>query len=50
MDNVDLGKTDLKVSRICLTCMTYGSPDWRPWILTEAEGRPIIERAFELGI
>ena len=50
MDYVHLGKTGLKVSRICLGCMTYGAPDWRPWILSEAEGRPMIERAWELGI
>ena len=50
MDYVNLGRSGLKVSRICLGCMTYGSPDWRPWILSEAEGRPMIERAFELGI
>ncbi len=35
MDTVNLGKTGLKVSRICLGCMTYGSPDWRPWILRD---------------
>ena len=50
MDYVNLGRSGLKVSRICLGCMTYGSPEWRPWILSEAEGRPMIERAFELGI
>jgi aryl-alcohol dehydrogenase (NADP+) len=50
MDYVPLGKSGLKVSRICLGCMTYGDPGWRPWILSEAEGRPIIERAFELGV
>lgn len=33
MDLVPLGKTGLKVSRLCLGCMTYGSPKWRDWIL-----------------
>jgi aryl-alcohol dehydrogenase-like predicted oxidoreductase len=30
MDHVRLGQTGLKVSRLCLGCMTYGSPKWRP--------------------
>jgi len=50
MQYVRLGQTGLKVSRLCLGCMTYGDPGWRPWILPEAEGRPFIERAWELGI
>jgi len=47
---VRLGATGLKVSRICLGCMTYGSKRWREWILEEEESRPLIQRALELGI
>jgi aryl-alcohol dehydrogenase-like predicted oxidoreductase len=50
MEYVSLGKTGLKVSRICLGTMTYGTPDWRDWVLPEDESRPIIKRALELGI
>jgi aryl-alcohol dehydrogenase (NADP+) len=50
MDYVNLGRTGLKVSRICLGMMTYGTSQWRPWILDEAESRPIVKRAVELGI
>ena len=50
MEYVNLGKTGLKVSRICLGMMTYGTPKWRDWILTEDEGRPFVKRAIELGI
>ncbi|RME88093.1 MAG: aldo/keto reductase [Anaerolineae bacterium] len=50
MEYVNLGKTGLKVSRICLGMMTYGSSQWRPWVLDEAESRPFIRRALELGI
>ena len=50
MDYVRLGKTGLKVSRICLGVMTYGDPKWRPWILSEEAGRPFIQRALESGI
>jgi aryl-alcohol dehydrogenase (NADP+) len=50
MDYVRLGKTGLKVSRICLGAMTYGSPKWRDWVLDEEASRPFIKRALEAGI
>jgi len=50
MDYVRLGNTGLKVSRICLGTMTYGTPEWRPWILDEAASRPFFVRALALGI
>jgi aryl-alcohol dehydrogenase-like predicted oxidoreductase len=50
MEYVNLGSTGLKVSRICLGTMTYGSKRWREWVLEEEEGRPFIRRALELGI
>jgi 1-deoxyxylulose-5-phosphate synthase len=50
MEYVRLGTTGLKVSRLCLGAMTYGSKKWREWVLEEEEGRPFIQRALELGI
>jgi aryl-alcohol dehydrogenase (NADP+) len=50
VEYVNLGKSGLKVSRVCLGMMSFGSKAWREWILTEEEGRPIIRRAVELGI
>lgn len=50
MDYTNLGKTGLKVSRICLGMMSYGSPQWRDWVLDEAASRPFVRRALELGI
>ena len=50
MDYVSLGRTGLKVSRLCLGMMTYGSPSWRDWVLSEAEGRRVFRRALEHGI
>src|SRR3984957_10323309 len=50
MEYLPLGNTGLKVSRICLGCMTYGSKKWREWILEEEESRPFYRRAFEMGI
>ena len=50
MQYVNLGRSGLKVSRLCLGMMSYGSPRWREWVLTEEEGRPFIQRALELGI
>ncbi|HVP22102.1 MAG TPA: aldo/keto reductase [Anaerolineaceae bacterium] len=51
MDYVRLGETGLKVSRICLGCMSYGGPSDRwQWALNEEDSRPFIKRALELGI
>ncbi len=50
MEYVRLGTTGLKVSRICLGTMTYGTSKWRDWVLDEDEARPFFKRAVELGI
>ena len=50
MKYVNLGSTGLKVSRICLGTMTYGSKKWREWVLEEAEAGPFFRRALEAGI
>jgi aryl-alcohol dehydrogenase-like predicted oxidoreductase len=52
MEYVRLGKSGLKVSRICLGCMTYGVPERgsHSWTLTEERSRPLIRQALELGI
>ncbi len=50
MEYTNLGSTGLKVSRLCLGCMTYGSKSWRQWVLEEAEGRPFIKTALDSGI
>lgn len=50
MEYVRLGKTGLKVSRICLGTMTYGTSKWRDWVLDEQDARPFFKRAIELGI
>ncbi len=52
MDYVNLGKTGLKVSRLCLGCMTYGEPERgnHPWTLGEEASRPLIKSALDRGI
>ncbi len=52
MDYTRLGATGLQVSRICLGCMSYGTPDRgaHPWSLDEAAARPFFRRALELGV
>ncbi|UJW85274.1 aldo/keto reductase [Devosia sp. SL43] len=52
MDHKRLGNSGLKVSRLCLGCMTYGAPDQgtHPWSLREDESRPFIRQALDLGI
>jgi 1-deoxyxylulose-5-phosphate synthase len=47
---VTLGKTGLKVSRVCLGCMSYGSKKWREWVLDEAESLPFFRQALDAGI
>ena len=50
METTYLGRTGLRVSRICLGCMSYGDPAWRPWVLDEAASLPFFRRAIEQGI
>ncbi len=45
-----LGETGVQVSKICLGCMSYGSSEWRPWVLDEAASKPFFRRAVEAGI
>jgi aryl-alcohol dehydrogenase-like predicted oxidoreductase len=50
MEYVRFGNTGMKVSRICLGCMSYGDPTRDGWALNEEQSRPYIQRALELGI
>ncbi|MFL5508477.1 MAG: aldo/keto reductase [Gemmatimonadaceae bacterium] len=50
MKYTQLGRSGLEVSRICLGCMTYGAPKWRPWVLDEVDSRPFFRKALDLGI
>jgi 1-deoxyxylulose-5-phosphate synthase len=52
MEYANLGRTGLKVSRLCLGCMSFGDPKrgFHPWILDEEASRPILRRAVEAGI
>jgi len=50
MQYVPLGNSGLKVSRICLGCMSYGSKKWREWVLEEADSLPFFRQALDAGI
>lgn len=50
MEYTTLGSTGMRVSRLCLGCMSFGDPDWREWVLEEEPSHEIIERAIDLGI
>jgi len=50
MEYVRFGSTGMKVSRLCLGAMSYGSKKWREWVLEEDEARPVIRHALEAGI
>src|SRR5262245_60351326 len=50
MQYTNLGKTGMKVSRLCLGMMSYGSKKWRTWVLEEEDAKPFIKRSLEAGI
>ena len=52
MEYITLGKSDLKVSRLCLGCMSFGevSEGWHEWVLNQEQTDEMIKRALELGI
>jgi 1-deoxyxylulose-5-phosphate synthase len=50
MEYVNLGRTGLRVSRVCLGMMSYGKYEGRPWAIGEEEAEPIVRRAVEGGI
>lgn len=50
MEYVKLGKSGLKVSRLCLGTMNMGSKEWKPWIFDEKESEPIIAHALNMGV
>uniref|UniRef100_A0A0W0F2T6 Putative aryl-alcohol dehydrogenase n=1 Tax=Moniliophthora roreri TaxID=221103 RepID=A0A0W0F2T6_MONRR len=50
MQYMRLGKSGLKISRIVLGCMSYGTPDWQSWVLEEEEGMKHIKAAYDTGI
>ncbi|HEX5854349.1 MAG TPA: aldo/keto reductase [Thermoanaerobaculia bacterium] len=50
MKYTTLGRTGVTVSRLCLGCMSYGTPSWRPWVLDEKAAQPFFRRAIEAGI
>ena len=50
MQYVNLGQSGLKVSRLCLGMMSYGSKTWREWVLEEEDAKPFIKRALDAGV
>lgn len=50
MQYVNLGRSGIQVSKLCIGCMTFGTKKWRDWVLDEEESREVIKGALELGI
>jgi len=50
MKYVNLGRTGLRVSRVCLGMMSYGNDSDRPWVLDEDGAEPIVKAAADGGI
>ena len=49
MQYVNLGRTGLKVSRLCLGMMSYGSKTWKEWVLEGDDAKPFVNRALDAG-
>lgn len=45
-----LGKSGLKISKIILGAMSYGTPDWQGWVLNEEDSLPLLEHAYKVGL
>ncbi|KIV97775.1 versiconal hemiacetal acetate reductase [Exophiala mesophila] len=50
MEYVNLGKSGLKVSKVILGTMSYGTPEWQKWVLNEEDSLPLLEHAYKVGI
>jgi len=50
METVAFGRTGLKVSKLCFGTMTIGASSWKPWVLDEADAKPVLKRCLDLGI
>jgi aryl-alcohol dehydrogenase (NADP+) len=50
MHYVNLGASGLRVSRIALGMMSFGTPDWRAWVRPESQAIPVVRRALDAGI
>jgi versiconal hemiacetal acetate reductase len=50
MEYTRLGKSGLKISKVILGTMSYGSSDWQPWVLNEAESLPLLKHAYDVGL
>jgi len=50
MKYAHLGTTGVKVSKICLGCMSYGTSEWRPWVHDAEASAPFFKRAIEAGV
>ena len=50
MEYTRLGQSGLKISKIIIGAMSYGSPDWQGWVLDEEQSLPILEYAYQRGL
>ena len=54
MENADnslrLGDSGLKISKVILGAMSYGTPEWQEWVLDEEKSLPLLEHAYKVGL
>ena len=47
---LSLGDSGLKISKVILGAMSYGSPEWQEWVLDEEQSLPLLEHAYKVGL
>ncbi|CAF9941568.1 hypothetical protein IMSHALPRED_002789 [Imshaugia aleurites] len=50
MEYTRLGDSGLKISKVILGAMSYGTPDWQEWVLDEEKSLPLLEHAYKVGL
>jgi aryl-alcohol dehydrogenase-like predicted oxidoreductase len=50
MEYTNLGKSDLKISKVIFGCMSFGSPDWQEWVIDEEAALPLLKHAYDVGL
>jgi len=50
MEYTRLGDSGLKISKVILGAMSYGTPEWQEWVLDEEKSLPLLEHAYKVGL
>jgi len=50
MEYTRLGDSGIKISKVILGAMSYGTPEWQEWVLDEGKSLPLLEHAYKVGL